>query len=125
MEGGLKDKKRIEYRNEDFSRDSVRKTFAVQEHQRWNACMIAAGIVPSTKAQIAEENNGKRLDLRRHGCITTFDGLIGFRKIVAERTGRSEEETDVIRYDYQLMDDALWLLGSNGYKIVRKEEKAQ
>ncbi len=125
MEGGLKDKKRIEYRNEDFSRDSVRKTFAVQEHQRWNACMIAAGIVPSTKAQIAEENNGKRLDLRRHGCITTFDGLIEFRKIVAERTGRSEEETDVIRYDYQLMDDALWLLGSNGYKIVRKEEKAQ
>lgn len=121
-EGDIGGKRRIEYRNEDFSRDSVRKTFAVQEHQRWNACMIAAGVIPSSKKEIDSEGCGKRMDLRRHGCITTFDGLIGYRQIVARRTGKSEEAADVIRYDYQIMDDAVWLLNSNGYKIIRKEK---
>lgn len=114
-------KKIVEYRNVDFCRDSVRHTFAVQEHQRWNACMISGGVVPSTRAQIADpQDGGRRLDLRRHGCITTFDGLVEYRKIVAASTGDDEESTDVIRYDYQIMDDALWLLAANGYKVVRK-----
>ena len=29
------------------------------------------------------------------------------------------EKADVIKYDYQLLDDAYWLLNSNGYKIIR------
>ena len=114
-------KKIVEYRNSDFSRDSVRHTFAVQEHQRWNACMISGGVVPSTRAQISDPNDsGRRLDLRRHGCITTFDGLVEYRKIVAASTGVDEESADVIRYDYQIMDDSLWLLAANGYKVVKK-----
>lgn len=119
--GEVNGKKLIEYRNGDFERDSVRKTFAVQEHQRWNACMIAEGVIPSTKKEIAGPDRGKRLDLRRHGCLTTFGGLVEYRRILAEASGKDEEQTDVIRYDYQIMDDAAWLLGANGYKIVRRD----
>ncbi len=32
---------------------------------------------------------------------------------------KAEESKDVIKYDYQLLDDAYWLLTKNGYKIVR------
>ena len=121
--GELNGKKLIEYRNEDFERDSVRKTFAVQEHQRWNACMITHGVIPSSKEAIARPDRGKRLDIRRHGCLTTFEGLKEYARIVARSSGKTEEQTDVIRYDYQLMDDAAWLLSSNGYKIVRRAEE--
>ena len=117
-------KKLVEYRNADFERDSVRKTFAVQEHQRWNASMIVCGVVPSTRKQI-EDGDSKNLKLRRHGNITTFEGLIEFRKIRAKATGQSEEETDVIRYDYQILDDLLWMFDVNGFKIVAKKFKTQ
>ena len=117
-------KKMIEYRNADFDRDSVRKTFAVQEHQRWNASMIACGIVPSTRRQI-ENGDSKNLKLRRHGNITTFEGLIEFRKIVAKIKGKSEEDTDVIRYDYQILDDLLWMFDVNGFKVIDKKFKTQ
>lgn len=117
----VKGKKTIVYTNERVSH-SVRENLAILEHQRWNAYMISKGNIPSTIEQI-KNNDSKRLDLRRHGNITTFEGLIEFRKIMAEVKHLSEEETDVIRYDYQIMDDLVWLLHKNGYKIVKKEEK--
>jgi hypothetical protein len=64
--------------------------------------------------------NGKNYAVRRHGNLTTFDGLVEFRKLISARDGCSEIETDVIKYDYQLLDDAHWLLDKNGYKIVKK-----
>ena len=92
--------------------------------------MISKGIIPSSREQIATEKiigkdgrerftNGKNYAVRRHGNLTTFDGLVEFRKIVAARDNCSEEEKDVIKYDYQLLDDAYWLLHKNGYKIVK------
>ena len=41
--------------------------------------------------------------------------------MIAERDGTSEHAADVIRYDYQLLDDAYWLLTKSGYKIVRRK----
>ncbi|MCH5161312.1 MAG: hypothetical protein J1G04_04695 [Clostridiales bacterium] len=108
------------YCNDEQTRQSVRATFAVQEHQRWNANMICNGVIPATKAQI-EENGGRILDKRVHGNITTMSGLIEYRKIIAAQRGISEEQADVIRYDYQLMDDAAWLLHKCGYNIVKKK----
>jgi hypothetical protein len=64
--------------------------------------------------------NGKNYAVRRHGNLTTFDGLVEFRKLISARDGCSEIETDVIKYDYQILDDAYWLLSTNGYKIIRK-----
>ena len=106
---------------------SRRKTMAIHEHERWNSFMISRGMVPSTIEQILKETkadgsytNGKNYAVRRHGNLTTFEGLEAFRKMVAERDGRTELATDVIKYDYQLLDDAYWLLNHCGYKIVRK-----
>lgn len=106
---------------------SLRTNLAVQEHLRWNSYMISKGMIPATIEQIKNEKDekgkptkGKNYRLRRHGNITTQEGLVKFRKIVALITSKSEEECDVIKYDYQIMDDAFWLLDKNGYKIVRK-----
>ena len=109
---------------------SKRRNLAIHEHQRWNSFMISKGMVPSDRIQIATEKtldengeekftNGRNYAVRRHGNLTTFDGLIEFRKIVAARDNCSEAETDVIKYDYQLLDDAHWLLQANGYKIIK------
>ena len=116
-------KRIIEY-TLDFP-ESRRRNMAIHEHLRWNSYMITKGNIPSTIEQIKTEqikgkySNGKNDEVRRHGNLTTFEGLLKYRKIIAERENCEEEQTDVIKYDYQLLDDAYWLLTSNGYKIFR------
>ena len=110
----------IAYDN-DFKKDTLRANMAVQEHYRWNAYMISSGIIPSSVEQIKSEG-GKNLALRRHGNITTMQGLVEYRKIMAALNGTDEDREDVIRYDYQLMDDAGWLLKKNGCKIIKRGE---
>jgi hypothetical protein len=84
-------------------------------------------MIPATIDQILNElqlsgkyTNGKNYELRRHGNLTTFAGLFDFRNMVAKRDGVSPAKKDVIKYDYQLMDEAWWFLAENGYKIVEK-----
>lgn len=114
----IKGKRTIIYSNNRV-KNSLRENLAKLEHQRWNAYMISKGCVPSTIEQI-KNNDSKRLDLRRHGNITTFEGLEQFREILSKVLNKSSEETDVIRYDYQIMDDVVWLLDNNGFKIIKK-----
>ena len=105
----------------DFA-EGRRTTMAMQEHCRWNAFMITKGFVPASKTLImTDEKCGKSYDLRRHNNLTTFEGLVEFRRMLTERNGKPELENDVIKYDYQLLDDAYWILKENGYKIVRRE----
>lgn len=113
-------KKIVEY-NLDF-KESRRKTMAIHEHLRWNSFMITKGFVPSSKEEIKGENNGKNYHLRKHGNLTTFEGLEEFRKIVAKQRQKDELNVDVIKYDYQLLDDAYWLLTKHHYKVVKREE---
>ncbi len=129
------DGKSIIYYSIDY-KDSLRKNFAIMEHLRWNAFMISKGMIPASRNDILNETNslgkytnGKNYMLRRHGCLTTFEGLIEFRKIVANRDKKNDEQlqdaenrADVIKYDYQLMDDAYWLLTKSGYKIIKKDK---
>ncbi len=126
----------------DFKPHSMRTYLGIHEHQRWNSFMVSKGIIPSTLDQIYNErlpngkySNGKRYDARRHGNLTTFGGLVGFRRLLAYRASgkeftdyesimstpqAGEAEYDVIKYDYQLLDDAYWLLTKNGFKIIKK-----
>ncbi len=127
------DGKRIIHYPLDY-KESLRRNLAIQEHLRWNSFMISKGIVPASRDQILTEinssgkhTNGKNVNLRRHGCLTTFEGLLEYRKIIANRDllpnetlQQAEALKDVIKYDYQLMDDAYWLLTKCGYKIVHK-----
>lgn len=104
----------------DFIENTKRNNLAKQEHQRWNAYMITCGSIPSSKTQVKEEGRAKNEKQRRHANIATYDGLIEYRKFMAELENKSEKDTDIIKYDYQLMDDVVWILGKNGYKIVKK-----
>lgn len=117
----FKDKIIWNYCNSEQQREkSLRWTYAVQEHQRWCANMICNGVIPASKEEILKE--GKHaLKKRLHGNLTTMGGLVEYRKLTANAGGMSEEETDVIRYDYQLMDDVVWLLHENGYKVIKKK----
>ena len=127
-EGILADEKPIVKYTLDFA-PSRRRTMAIHEHQRWNSFMISKGTVPATIDQIKNEmvmkggtlrhSNGRNYEVRRHGNLTTFDGLVTFRKILAERSNENEATYDVIKYDYQLLDDAYWLLDRHGMAIVR------
>lgn len=108
-------------------RQSRRKNLAIQEHCRWNAFMITKGFVPATKRAILCETdrdgkytNGKNYAMRHHGNLTTFQGLVDFREMVARRDNVPQEKCDVIKYDYQLLDGAWWLLKKNGYKICKR-----
>lgn len=124
----VEDKKVIRY-TLNFP-ESKRRNLAVLEHFRWNSFMISKGMVPANKEQILNEmeerngklrhSNGKNYRLRRHGNLTTFEGLVTFREMVSERDNGNEADYDVIKYDYQLLDDAYWLLTKNGYKIVKR-----
>ena len=110
---------------------SRRRNLAVQEHLRWNSFMLSKGFIPSTLYEIENEkitvngrtkySDGKRFDVRRHGNITTFDGLVTFRQITAKRDGTTELAKDKIKYDYQLLDDAWWLLDRCGYVIYKRK----
>jgi len=121
--------KKVAYYTLEF-KPSRRKNMAIHEHQRWNSFMISKGIVPATKEQILTEqvmkngklrfSNGKNYRLRRHGNLTTFDGLVDFRRMLAARDGSDELQEDVIKYDYQLLDDAYWILQQSNMKIVKK-----
>ena len=119
----------------DF-KSSRRKNMAIHEHLRWNSYMISKGTIPATKSQILEETtvvdgkvrytDGKNYAVRRHGNLTTYDGLVEFRQMTARRDlvdgedlATLEEKKDVIRYDYQLLDDAYWLLTETGQKIIK------
>lgn len=104
----------------DFKHDTMRERMAIQEHQRWMAYMITCGFVPETVENL-RRGRYKDSEIRRHGNLTTFDGLIEWRKIKAANTGRSEADCDVIKYDYQLMDNCAELLNKHNYRIIKKK----
>lgn len=125
------DGKDIVYYTVDFA-EGRRRDMAILEHLRWNSYMISRGMIPATKEEILNEmaecdgemkhTNGKSYTLRRHGNLTTFAGLVAFRQMVAKRDGVDESKKDVIKYDYQILDDAHWLLDKMGYMIVRRKD---
>ena len=117
----IKGKKVIKYTEGDYIPGKVRTNLVEQEHQRWNAYMITRGFVPSTIDQI-KAGSVKDFGERRHGNLTTMDGLVEFRNIVPRKPEQTPFDKDVIQYDYQLMDDIAWLLAQNDYKIVKREK---
>ena len=117
---------------QDSFKYTRRGMLGIQEHYRWNSYMISQGIVPSSTDDIKNEkkadgsfSNGKNYALRKHGNITTVQGLVEFRRLVAARDNRDEMDADVIRYDFELMDNAVKTLERAGYTIIEKEDLIQ
>ena len=92
--------------------------------------MIANGFIPATITEIQSAKaikngkekftNGKDYTVRKHGNLTTIKGLEEYSKILSERDNISLEKADVIRYDYQILDDVGWLISDSQYKIIKK-----
>lgn len=124
----LQDKEQVDYGKCEFKRGTIRNNLATQEHERWNAYMICCGFIPATKEEIRSYLlNGNKDEFeknyRKHGNLTTYDGLIEFKNFKAEVVGKEPEKCDVIKYDYQIMDDVRWLLKKRGCKVVLKKDR--
>ena len=90
----------------------------------YNTILEAMGHTPIIRLQHLPDPQGAQVLVKFEGL--NVGGSIKTRTAYqmienAERDGRSEEEKDVIKYDYQLMDDAWWLLNKGGYIIVEKD----
>ena len=99
--------------------------------------MICNGVIPLKKEEVAKRGVAEDGEKRMHSNVTTIAGLKEFRNDMAvykiklkngadhvptkDELAVAEEEEDVIRYDYQLMDDVVWLLNSCGFKIVERK----
>lgn len=121
-----------------------RNVLAFLEHNRWNAYMIASGVTPSSIEDIlisvnekGENTNGKDIRNYKHGHLTNYDGLSKFVYLLVNREidnnkGKAHlnkeallKKYDILKYDYQLMDDADYFLSDDealfNYVIVHKK----
>ena len=114
------DKPIVDYGDCNFIEGTVRNNYAQQEHLRWNAYEISCGVLPASIEEIKTISHRELVAVRKHANLTTFDGLLDYRRIIAEKDGKTEKDVDVIKYDYQIMDDVCWILKDNGYKVVRR-----
>ncbi|MEG1804040.1 MAG: hypothetical protein RR248_02405 [Clostridia bacterium] len=110
----------VDYGDCNFVSGTPRNALAVQEHLRWNAYMLCSGYIPATISDIELDNKSLLLEKRVHANLTTFKGLLKYREIISAVRNCSIVDADVIKYDYQLMDDIIWLLNIYGYKIVKR-----
>ncbi len=124
----LDGKRAVDYGECNFKSGTARYNLAVLEHQRWNSYEIINGYVPASIEEMRTLDKQTMIKTRKHANITTFEGLYEYRKMMLEEALKTNEDGktlteadfDVIKYDYQLLDDALWLLKRNGLKLIKK-----
>ena len=112
----------MDYKTEYRKDGTPRSVIAQTEHSRWNAYHICNGFVPASKTEWLKEEKNALIRRRCHINITTFKGLDAYDKWRTKPNTPSDELPDIIFYDYQLMDDAAWILSRNGYKIIEREK---
>ena len=123
------DNKRVIEYTVDF-KESRRRTMAIQEHERWNSFMISRGFIPATKQQIFAEftvnekkeksyTSGKDFNLRRHGNITTFDGLVEFREMTAVRVALDKVKKKVKKEGFGFLRDPAWFMEKFGDTVEK------
>ena len=114
-----------------YNRENNRALFCEQEHYRWCAALITEGYAPPSIERILNEKrvdvcgkevytNGKNSEEKLHPHLTDMAGLERFAALVAERDGVNAAERDVIGYDYELLDNAVYMLRAAGLGIYRE-----
>lgn len=114
-----------------YNREDNREILCEQEHYRWCAALITEGYAPPTIERILTEKradvcgkkvytNGKNSEEKLHPHLTDMAGLIRFASLTAERDGVTAAERDVIGYDYELLDNAVYMLRAAGLGIYRE-----
>jgi len=120
-EGVYNGKRLVNYKTDYRRAGTPRSVLGETEHARWNAYYIGCGFVPASKSEFKEKGKAALMRSRKHINLTTFKGLDDYDKWRTESNTPEENRPDIIFYDYQLMDDAAWLLSRNGYKIIRRK----
>ena len=110
----------VDYGDCVFPRGTIRNNYATQEHLRWNAYHICHGYVPATIQETKDDDKQRLIEIRRHGNILSYKGLLQFCDMMMAEKGASRKDVDVIKYDYEIMDDLPWLASRIGYTIVKK-----
>lgn len=114
---------RIIFRGVNFNCDSLRYLFAEQEHLRWNADMFARGYLPASLTEQKTLDKAQLKQAKKHANLCSMEGLYRFRERRAAELNKTVEETDVIRYDFQIMDEAPAVARVMGKKISRMRRK--
>ena len=118
----INEKKLVDY-NADYHKPGTPRTnLAICEHERWNAYHIANGFIPASKEEYKAEGKNALLERRKHINIASTKGLSEYAEWQVSEYGCSPSDADVIKYDYQLMDDAIWLLDRSGYTVVKTKK---
>ncbi len=95
---------------------SARDVLAFSEHERWNAFELSVGAMPmKIKNSLKKDGEGKAVFSNKseneiyHLCITTAHGLNEYYDYVTKinKDYGLNETADVIKYDYDLMDNVL------------------
>ncbi len=118
----INQKKLVNYDVEYHKPGTPRTNLAICEHERWNAYHIANGFIPASKEEYRTEGKNALIERRKHINIASTKGLSEYAEWQVSEYGCSPFDADVIKYDYQLMDDAIWLLDRSGYTVVKMKK---
>ncbi|MCL2483805.1 MAG: NAD-binding protein [Firmicutes bacterium] len=106
--------------------DTARNNLARLEHQRWNSFYFSNGWTKFEKSKVTGKER-KNVKAKQHACLTTFEELEALQKMQTEilvnegmTEVRAKSETDVIRYDFFLMDKLISNVRDSGYVIIKK-----
>ncbi|MBO5879424.1 MAG: hypothetical protein J6Q68_02585, partial [Clostridia bacterium] len=119
-------KKIVSYEGTDFHiPETPRTNLAIAEHARWNAYHICNGFVPASKEEFEKESKESLMLRRKHVNVATMKGLSEYAQFRMENEKITTNDADVLRYDYQLMDDAVWMLHRAGYMIIKVNNESE
>ena len=126
----------------DFQSQNKRNAICAQEKYRWNAYHLIKEVLPIPKSEIkleekVDENGDKYIKaiikndpITKHGCITTYAGLIEITKYLQDRKKKDypaypvkEDDFDYYKNDAQFMDMLVDLMNELNYSIVKKTDQ--
>ena len=87
-----------------------RDVIAYSEHERWLAFEMSLGVVPMEYEKIKDLKTNKSANELEHACLCTSQGLLEYYEKMEEYKNSDPEiecYSDVIRYDFDLMDNVL------------------
>ena len=87
-----------------------RDVIAYSEHERWLAFEMSLGVVPMEHEKIKDLKTNKSANELEHACLCTSQGLLKYYEKMEEYKQSDPKidcYSDVIRYDFDLMDNVL------------------
>ena len=111
-----------------YSTLSTRMALAYQEHLRWANFYLVNGFAPMNLNEVkfvAGKIIHKNLDLKKHACLTSFEGLDILHKyeldlFLKNGINKTINDIETYKYDLQLMDNLYDTLSLMNYKIHKK-----